>query len=164
MKKSIFVVIALVCSSVIIFGQDYQTAFNDVQQQFEQRLITTPNALSNYLDNYPYSVYEDEIYTMQAVLHAEMGLYENAIKTFSKVQIKHLSRTTEPMYHFYLGYAYIQLKNYSEALKVITKVKNKQSPYSLQINKIILFHKYLYTNILFSVAKKLNTIQMSLCR
>jgi hypothetical protein len=59
MKKSIYVVIALVCSSAIVFAQDYQTAFNDVQQQFEQRLKTTLNALNSYLDNYPYSVYED---------------------------------------------------------------------------------------------------------
>lgn len=132
MKKSIYVVIALVCSSAIVFAQDYQTAFNDVQQQFEQRLKTTLNALNSYLDNYPYSVYEDEIHTMQAVLYTEMGQYENAINTFSKVQTKHLSRTTEPMYHFYLGYAHIQLENYEKALKTITKIKDKQSAYSLQ--------------------------------
>ena len=113
-------------------GQDYEEAFCDVQQQFEQRLPTTQSNLKDYLDDYPYTTYADEVLTMQGVLYTEKEKYKNAIKTFGKVKVNNLTRKSEPMYYFYLGYAHLQQKDYEKALPCMLRVKNKQSAYSLQ--------------------------------
>lgn len=132
MKRIVCIIATAVLSLSNMIAQDYEQAFKDVQQQFEQRLAVTQNNLKQYLADYPYTTYEDEVRTMQGVLYTEKEKYKNAVKVFEKVKAKNLSRKTEPMYHFYLGYAYLQQEQYEKALPCMLRVKNKQSAYSLQ--------------------------------
>ena len=131
MKKSwIYIVIALMLAPMGVQANDYKEAFEDVKQQFELRLKTAPEALQKYLDKYPYTVYEDEVYTMQGVLQTEKAKYAHAAKTFARVRAKNLPRHWEAMYYFYSGYAYVQLEDYDAALPRMLRVKDAENAYS----------------------------------
>lgn len=132
MKRIVKLLIAIVVGSTGVFAQDYQQDFLNVQRQFEERLKTSQSALNEYLETYPYSVYEDELYTMQGVLYTEKEQYKKAISSFGKVKAKNLSRSTEPMYYFYLGYAHLQMENYDRALSYMLRIKDKHSAYAFQ--------------------------------
>lgn len=132
MKRLVYTLISIVLTLSSIKGQDYQAAFTAIQQEFEQRLPSTQNSIKEYLAQYPYTPYEDELKTMQGVLYTEKGKHKNAIKEFSKVNVRSLSRSSVPMYYFYLGYAHLQQSDYEKALTAMLHVKNKQSAYSLQ--------------------------------
>ena len=124
MKRSLYILIALILGGSSTFAQDYQQAFNEVQLLFEQRIPTTIDALKDYVEEYPYTVYEDEVHTMLGVLYTEKEQYKRAIKSFGKVRVKNLARATEPMYHFYLGYAHIQMEDYQRGLQSMLKIKD----------------------------------------
>ena len=102
MKRIIYTIVCFVVCSVLC-AQDYEQAFHEIQQDFEQRLSATQTKLKKYLDDYPYTPYSDEVWTMQGVLLTEKGNYQDAIKALEKVRVKHLSRTTEPMYYYHRG-------------------------------------------------------------
>ena len=70
-------------------GQDYEEAFCDVQQQFEQRLPTTQSNLKDYLDDYPYTPYADEVLTMQGVLYTEKEKYKNGTLSEERIHGSH---------------------------------------------------------------------------
>lgn len=147
MREKIHILIAVFLSSSLALAQDYKKAFNDVQHLFEYRFSVATDELKNYLEDYPYNVYEDEIHTMLGVLYTEKEQYKRAIKSFSKVRVKNLSRATEPMYHFYLGYAYLQLQDYHSALKEMLLIKNKESAY--------MAHAKYYTGYCYYIQKEL---------
>lgn len=133
MKRLIYAIVFLALSVSQISAQDYEQAFYDVRQGFEQRSSVIQDYLKKYLEDYPYTPYVDEVYTMQGVLYSEAGEYETTIKALSKVNVKELSRITEPMYYFHMGYAYMQLKEYKKALVYFTSLKNNHNnPYTLQ--------------------------------
>ena len=131
MKRLVYIAILLLGQVTWITAQDFKQAYSDVQVEFEQRLPNARNSIKEYLNKYPYTPYEDEILTMQGVLYTEKGKYKNAIKTLNKVRVKNLSRTSEPMHYFHLGYAHLQQNDYDKALAAMSRIKNKQSAYSL---------------------------------
>lgn len=143
MKRSIFILIAIVVGSVYAAAHDYQHAFIDVQQQFQQRQKNAQSALKKYLTHFPYTVYEDEVHTMSGVLYTEKGKYQQAIKTFNKVRINNLARTSDLMYHFYLGYAYLQLQDYDNALACMLRIKDSQSNFESQARYYIGYCYYI---------------------
>ena len=128
MKK--LVLILLLAVSIWAQAEDYKSAFADVEQQFEWRLQTAQDALKDYLTKYPYTMYEDETYTMQGVLYAEKGKYKQAEKVFANVRVKNMARHWEPMYYFYSGYTYLQLEDYDNALNRMLRIKDKNTVYS----------------------------------
>lgn len=130
MKRALYILIGFVFSTAVTFAQDYQTAFTELQQQFEQRSPTTINHLKQYLKDYPYTPYSDEILLMEGVLQTEKGKYKQAIKLFNQVKSKNLSRQTQPMWYFYMGYAYIQQQEYDQALPLFLTLTKHQTLYT----------------------------------
>ena len=122
-----FVALSSVCG---LYAQGYKEDFKAVQQAFQERLKTTPNALKNHLTTFPYTPYSDEIYLMEGVLYTEKGKYKQATKVFNKITAKNLSRETQPMLYFYAGYALIQQKQYEKALSLFLRLKNQKSTYA----------------------------------
>jgi tetratricopeptide (TPR) repeat protein len=112
MKRLIYAIVFFTWGTTIVSAEDYKKAFDNVQQIFEQRSADALDNLEKYLNDYPYTPFVDEIYTMQGVLYSEKGDYDNTINALKKVYVKELSRITEPMYYFHMGYAYMQLKEY----------------------------------------------------
>ncbi|MBQ5625556.1 MAG: tetratricopeptide repeat protein [Paludibacteraceae bacterium] len=125
-----YILIGFVFSTAVTFAQDYQTAFTELQQQFEQRSPATINHLKQYLKDYPYTPYSDEILLMEGVLQTEKGKYKQAIKLFNQVKSKNLSRQTQPMWYFYMGYAYIQQQEYDQALPLFLTLTKHQTLYT----------------------------------
>ena len=122
-----FVALSSVCG---LYAQGYKEDFKAVQQAFQERLKTTPNALKKHLTTFPYTPYSDEIYLMEGVLYTEKGKYKQATKVFNKITAKNLSRETQPMLYFYGGYALIQQKQYEKALSLFLRLKNQKSTYA----------------------------------
>ena len=114
MKKTLFIIVCIILSSVAALAQDYRQAFVDVQQEFEQRLPGTLGHLQQYLKDYPYTTYSDEVQLMIGVLATEKGNYKQASKVLEQVARKNLSRQAVPMWYFYSGYAYIQQQEYKK--------------------------------------------------
>lgn len=130
MKRALYILIGFVFSTAVTFAQDYQTAFTELQQQFEQRSPATINHLKQYLKDYPYTPYSDEILLMEGVLQTEKGKYKQTIKLFNQVKSKNLSRQTQPMWYFYMGYAYIQQQEYDQALPLFLTLTKHQTLYT----------------------------------
>ena len=130
MKRALYILIGFVFSTAVTFAQDHQTAFTELQQQFEQRSPATINHLKQYLKDYPYTPYSDEILLMEGVLQTEKGKYKQAIKLFNQVKSKNLSRQTQPMWYFYMGYAYIQQQEYDQALPLFLTLTKHQTLYT----------------------------------
>ena len=100
MKRILYIFICIIFSSVAAWAQDYQQAFVNVQQEFEQRLPGCLDHLQQYLVDYPYTTYSDEVQLMIGVLATEKGNYKQASKVLEKVNRKNLSRQAEPMWYF----------------------------------------------------------------
>ena len=49
MKRVVIYIIGIVLSTAIVSAQDYEQSFRDLQQQFQERLQTTPANLKTYL-------------------------------------------------------------------------------------------------------------------
>lgn len=131
MKRPLLIVVVLLWSGLFsLHAQDYETAFRDVQQQFQERLKTTPATIKSYIAQYPYTPYSDEIYFMEGVLYVEKEKYKQANRSFAKVNAKNLSRESQPMFHFYWGYTFLKQKNYERALSYFLRLKNKKSLYT----------------------------------
>ena len=130
MKKTLFIIVCILLSSVAALAQDYRQAFVDVQQEFEQRLPGTLGHLQQYLKDYPYTTYSDEVQLMIGVLATEKGNYKQASKVLEQVARKNLSRQAVPMWYFYSGYAYIQQQEYKKALPLFLELKKQQTLYT----------------------------------
>lgn len=130
MKRIIIYIIGIVLCSTIASAQDYERDFRNLQQQFQERLKTTPANLKSYLDAYPYTPYSDEIHFMEGVLYAEKEQYKQALRSFEKVNANNLSREAKPALYFYWGYAFLQQENYEKALSNLLRLKKEKSLYS----------------------------------
>ena len=110
----------------------YETDFKEAQRLFQERAQTTTIYLQQYLNDYPYTPYSDEIYLMQGVLFVEQGEYKQAQEVFQKIKARNLSRSSESTYNFHLGYTYLQKGESSKALAYMKKLKKPHNPYYLQ--------------------------------
>ena len=145
MKRLIYAIVLLVLSISIVCAQDYEKAYYDVQQAFEQRVETAQNDLKEYLEKYPYTPYVDEVKAMQGILWSEKGEYQQAIDELEKVDVKNISRTIEYTYSFHMGYAHLQMHNYKKALTYLLPLKTERnSPYTLQASY---YAGYCYYNL-----------------
>ena len=133
MKRLIYAIVLLISGALVVCAQDYEKAFYNVQQCFEQRAEATQENLQEYLEKYPYTPYVDEVMAMQGIMWSEKGEYQHAIDELEKVDVKNISRTIEHTYSFHMGYALMQLHNYKKALTYLLPLKTQHnSPYTLQ--------------------------------
>lgn len=133
MKRLIYAIVHLISGALVVCAQDYEKAFYNVQQCFEQRAEATQENLQGYLEKYPYTPYVDEVMAMQGIMWSEKGEYQHAIDELEKVDVKNISRTIEYTYSFHMGYALMQLHNYKKALTYLLPLKTQHnSPYTLQ--------------------------------
>ncbi len=132
MNKIVVGVLLIIMSLHYVSAQNVEQDFQQVQNAFDQRASNAQHIITAYLTNYPYTPYADEAYAMQGILLTETGKYEQAVKTLNNVKVKHLSRTSAPLYCFHMGYAYFQLGDNDKALVYLQKLNKKANPYSLQ--------------------------------
>ena len=76
MKRVVIYIIGVFLSTTHVCAQDYEQAFRDLQQQFQERTKVVSSDIKSYMEAYPYTPYSDEVYLMEGVLHAEKKKYK----------------------------------------------------------------------------------------
>lgn len=133
MRIRIALIICSVIGSVsLVRANEMEQAFEQVKQSFELRQKSAQNDLKQYLQDYPYTTYESDVQCMIGVLQTERGKYKNAVKTFQRVEIKHLTREQQPMFLFYRGYAFLQQGDTKKAASCFKTLRESNNPYSAQ--------------------------------
>jgi TolA-binding protein len=150
MKKNIILLIICICTCAT-YAQNYKEDFSEVKRLFHERASSTQKQLEEYLEQYPYTPYADEIGLMQGVLAVEKDKFKQAYKILNAVNPKNLSRTSENTFNFYMGYTLLSLDDYDKALAVLKPLKKKQNPYFLQATYYIgycFYKQHLYPQAL----------------
>lgn len=118
--------------SVSAFGQTIsrmESEYNRVAALFAQRDKLALRELRDYIEAYPYTTFEAEVYFMQGVLQTERGYYKKALKEFDKSDYKTLPRPFQPQYQFYRGYAHLMLQEYDHASTFFSNLEKHDTPY-----------------------------------
>lgn len=96
---------------------------------YEQRQPGLHKALHQYLKDFPYTTYEDEVLFMEGAMLVERGQYKNALKPFEQADYKRLGRTHQSQYLFYRAYAHLMLQEYSKAETLFNQLHKGTSVY-----------------------------------
>lgn len=129
--------IALILSSLLfswsaLQANDMENDYEQVKQSFDLRTKNAQNDLKKYLNDYPYTTYNNEVQCMLGILQTEKGKYKNATKTFSKADWKFLTREQQPMYFFYRGYAYLNQGDTKKAASCFKPLRESVNPFSTE--------------------------------
>lgn len=122
----------LLTLTVSVAGQPMsrmESEYNRVAALFEQRDKLALRELRDYIEAYPYTTFEAEVYFMQGVIQTERGYYKKAIKEFDKSDYKTLPRPYQPQYQFYRGYAHLMLQEYDRASTFFSNLEKHDTEY-----------------------------------
>ena len=117
-------------ASVINPNVGMETVYRRLEARFEERDASLQNDLKTYLEQYPYTIYKDEVYFMSGVLYAEKGKWKNAAKALEQADYKALSRPHQPDYQFYRGYVNLMLQEYERAITYFALLRKSTNPYT----------------------------------
>ena len=92
-----------------------ESEFARVTKLYEERDKSAIRQLRTYLEEYPYTTFESELYFMMGVIQTERGYYKRAIKEFERTDYKDLARPHQPEFQFYKGYAHLMQSDYERA-------------------------------------------------
>ncbi len=109
-----------------------QADFYRLANAFELRHKDAQKRLQHYLKQYTYTPYDSEIYFMIGTLQIENKKYKQALKTYSHVKINELFRSHEADYHFYRGYAHLEMQDVRSAASQFAQLRSLRSKYDLQ--------------------------------
>lgn len=94
---------------------EMESAFNAISLRFDARENNLVPDLKDYLAQYPYSTYEDEVRFMIGAIYTEKNASKNALKEFIKVDYKRLTRPHQELYLFYRGYSHMMQQEFDKA-------------------------------------------------
>ena len=89
--------------------------YSALASRFDGRDKMLQHDLKEYLQEFPYTTFVDEVHFMQGVLQVEKGHYKQGLKILESVDAKALSRPHRYDYTFYRGYAYLMQREYQRA-------------------------------------------------
>ena len=113
---------------------------------YELRKENAQNKLQTYLDNYPYTQFEDRVYMMLGNLAFEVKRYNLALKEYEKINLKHLSKSENIEVSFNQGYANIETNQYSKAKTLFKSLKGKNSKYEISATYYAAYADYCLKN------------------
>lgn len=99
-----------------------------------------------YLQNHPYTPFSDLSYFILGMLDCQSKNYQQASSNFDKVNENRLSRYEQVDYLFNKGFAYIQLKNYNEALRIFKQLRDMNTRYNLAATYYYAYSEYTLGN------------------
>lgn len=108
---------------------EMESTYLKLADQYEQRDKNVVRDLRNYLKEYPFTTYEDEVYFMLSIAQTEKGLYKQALKDFERVDYKVLARPHQPQFLFYRGYANQMLQEFDRASVFYALLLKNDNPY-----------------------------------
>lgn len=129
-------------------GQTYseEAVFYRNANLFELRDKSSKQQLASYIASHPYTPYASEVHYMQGVLLVEQKKAKQALKELEQVNEKELFRSHQAEYLFYRGYAHLEQKEPQKASLYFGKLKEIQSPYTLQARYYYAFCQYTVGN------------------
>ena len=112
----------LLTLTVSVAGQPMsrmESEYNRVAALFEQRDKLALRELRDYIEAYPYTTFEAEVYFMQGVIQTERGYYKKAIKEFC-------TNITWKSYNKASNFPCLikSIKKFIIIKKLVTKIKN----------------------------------------
>lgn len=136
MQRRFFLIVAIVTianigtiGTVVAQVSEMEKAFNVLSERFETRDKNLVADLKDYLDQYPYSTYEDEVHFMIGAVYTEKNAFKNALKELSKVDSKRLTRPHQEMNLFYRGYSHLMQQEFDKAAIYFAKQSTPRSIY-----------------------------------
>lgn len=137
--KKILVILLLLPMAMVAQVSEMEKAFNVLSERFDARDNNLVPDLKNYLVEYPYTTFEDEIHFMIGAIYAEKNAHQNALKELLKVDSKRLTRPHQEMYMFYRGYAHMMQQEFDKATIYFSHLAKRKTSIAEQA-------KYIYYN------------------
>lgn len=106
-----------------------ESEYNRVAALFDKRDKLALRELRDYIEAYPYTTFEAEVYFMLGVIQTERGYYKKALKEFDKSDYKYLPRPYQPQYQFYRGYAHLMQQEFDRASTYFSNLEKHDTPY-----------------------------------
>ena len=117
--------------SLSAFAQttEMELQYRALAERFDGRDKLLQRDLKNYLQEYPYTTFLDEVHFMQGVLQVEKGHYKQALKILEPIDVQALTRPHQTDYSFYRGYAYLMMQEYQRASIYFGQLSKSDSRY-----------------------------------
>ena len=109
---------------------EMETHYKALEARFDGRDKLLQRDLKDYLQEYPYTTFLDEVHFMQGVLQVEKGHYKQGLKILEPIDIKALTRPHQTDYSFYRGYAYLMMQEYQRASIYFSQLSKGNSRYT----------------------------------
>ena len=119
-----------------------ESEYHRVAALFEQRDKLALRELRDYIEAYPYTTFEAEVYFMQGVIQTERGYYKKALKEFDKSEYKYLPRPYQPQYQFYRGYAHLMQQEFDRASTFFSNLSKHDTPYKKKASYYYAYCQY----------------------
>ena len=137
------ILLLLGSNSALVYSQSrMESEYHRVCGLYESRDKNALRQLRSYLDDYPYTTFESEVYFMMGVVQVEKGYYKKAIRDFERCQFKDLARPHQPQYQFYRGYAHLMQSDYEKASLYFGNLGKHKSPYKQKADYYYAYCQY----------------------
>ncbi|MDD3077721.1 MAG: tetratricopeptide repeat protein [Paludibacter sp.] len=127
-------------------GQIQEAEYYMAADAYELRMETAGKLLKNYLSEHPYTPFADKTNVMLGMLEYENKKYNEALGYFKQVNEKHLSNRERVDFLFCKGYAFLEIKDYTNALAIFKNLKNLQTRYTLSATYYYAYAEYTLGN------------------
>lgn len=131
-------------------GQIHDASFYIAANSFELRQKNADVLLGDFLRNYPYTPYADQIRFMQGMLRFDAKNYQAAIELFETVKPQRFGKRYRTMYTFAKAYSLTQLQQYAAASVFFKQLKEEKSEYQIPSTYYYAYCEYYLKN--YSVA------------
>ncbi|MGM9837292.1 MAG: tetratricopeptide repeat protein [Paludibacteraceae bacterium] len=121
---------------------EMEVEYNRIAERFTVRDKTLQRDLKTYLQQYPYTTYEDEIHFMAGVLQAEKSHWKQALKELEQVNHTSLTRSHQMEYQFYRGYCYLMQQEFQRAAVYFALLKKSDNPYTIKATYYYAYCQY----------------------
>lgn len=131
-------------------GQIHDASFYIAANSFELRQKNADVLLGDFLRNYPYTPYADQIRFMQGMLRFDAKNYQAALELFETVKPQRFGKRYRTMYTFAKAYSLTQLQQYAAASVFFKQLKEEKSEYQIPSTYYYAYSEYYLKN--YSVA------------
>ncbi len=111
---------------------EMETSYRALATRFDGRDKQLQHDLKEYLQEFPYTTFADEVKFMQGVLQVEKGHYKQGLKYLETVDTHALSRAHQTDYLFFRGYAYLMVQEFQRAAIYFSQLSKGNSRYKVR--------------------------------
>ena len=128
----LLVFLGLLVPPIYAQSPEMELRFNELAARFDGRDKMLQHDLKEYLQEFPYTTFADEVNFMQGVIQVEKGHYKQGLKLLEQLDYHALTREHQTDYSFYRGYAYLMQSEYSRAAIYFHLLSKNNNRYSVR--------------------------------